>query len=201
MPLSNVPLSGPVAPIPTSIKVFLREADRRIQRYFRRYRNSAFLPSNFGGAYGILQHLAAQAEAAGRLFCEWGSGFGVITCLAAFLEFDAYGIEADRTLVCASRHLAADFDLPVKFAEGSFIPEGDRILRRAPGSFATLNTSAAPVYEVLGLDTEDFGIVFAYPWPDEESAVGQLFERHAGAGALLVTHHGGAEFRLRRKSG
>ena len=40
----------------------------------------------------------------------------------------------------------------------------------------------------------------AYPWRDEESALGQLFEPHAGASALLVTHHGGEDFRLRRKS-
>ena len=101
----------------------------------------------------------------------------------------------------ASRRLAADFDVPVEFAQGSFIPAGDRILMRAAGSFAWLTTTAAPAHEELGLATEDFGIIFAYPWPDEERALGQLFERHAGAGALLVTHHGGEDFRLWRKSG
>jgi hypothetical protein len=201
MPLQNVPRPGPVGPIPADIRVFLREAARRIRRYYRHYRNSAFVPCNFVGAYGILQYLAAQAEAAGTLFCEWGSGFGVVTCLAALLEFDAYGIEVDSTLVGASRRLAADFDLPVEFAQGSFIPEGDRVLIRAVGSFAWLTTTEAPAYEELRLATEDFGIIFAYPWPDEERALGQLFERHAGAGALLVTHHGGEDFRLRRKSG
>src|SRR5262249_54416723 len=163
--------------------------------------NSAFVPCNFSGAYYILQYLAAQAEAAGTLFCEWGSGFGVVTCLAALQEFDAFGIEVDGTLVRASRRLAADFDLPVQFVQGSFIPAGDRILTRAAGSFAWLATAEAPAQEELGLAAEDFGIIFAYPWPDEERALGQLFERHAGAGALLVTHHGGDEFRLRRKAG
>ena len=70
----------------------------------------------------------------------------------------------------------------------------------AAGSFAWLTTTEAPAHEELGLATGDFGIIFAYPWPDEESAVGRLFERHAGAGALLVTHHGGEDFRLCRKS-
>ena len=200
MPLRNVPRPGPVGPIPTHIRAFLREADRRIRRYHRRHRNFAFVPCNYGAAYGILQQLAAQAEAAGTLFCEWGSGFGVVTCLAALLEFDAYGIEVDSTLVRASRRLAADFDVPVEFAQGSFIPAGDRILMRVAGSFASLTTTEAPAHEELGLATEDFGIIFAYPWPDEERALGQLFERHAGAGALLVTHHGGEDFRLCRKS-
>ena len=31
--------------------------------------------------------------------------------------------------------------------------------------------------------SEEFGIIFAYLWPDEERALGQLFERHTG-GAL-----------------
>jgi hypothetical protein len=116
MPLRNVPRPGPVGLLPADIRAFVHEAVRRIRRYYRRHRNSAFVPSNFGGAYRILQHLAAQAEAAGTLFCEWGSGFGVVTCLAASLEFDAYGIEVDGALVRASRHLATDFDLPVEFA-------------------------------------------------------------------------------------
>jgi hypothetical protein len=150
MPLRNVPQPGPVGPIPTEIRAFLREADRRIRRYSRRYRNSAFCPCNFGGAFSILQHLAAQAEAAGTLFCEWGSGFGVVTCLAALLDFDAYGIEVDSTLVRASRRLAADFELPVEFAQGSFIPAGDRILMQAAGSFAWLTTTEAPAHDELG---------------------------------------------------
>jgi hypothetical protein len=201
MALRDVPRPSLVGPIPTDIRAFLREADKRIRRYYRRSRKSAFVPCNFGGAYRILQHLAAQAETPGTLFCEWGSGFGVVTCLAALLEFDAYGIEVDSTLVRASRRLAADFDLVVEFAEGSFIPAGDRILMRAAGSFAWLTTTEPPVHEELGLATQDFGIIFAYPWPDEERALSQLFERHAAAGALLVTHHGGEDFRLRRKSG
>jgi hypothetical protein len=53
----------------------------------------------------------------------------------------------------------------------------------------------------LGLAMEDFGIIFAYPGPDKERALSQLFERHAGAGAVPVTHHSGADLRLRRKAG
>ena len=51
----------------------------------------------------------------------------------------------------------------------------------------------------LELGPADFDVIFAYPWPDEMMLVDNLFERHASAGSLLVTFHGGDEFRLQRK--
>jgi hypothetical protein len=64
---------------------------------------------------------------------------------------------------------------------------------RSAGSFASLSTTEAPAHVELGLATEDFGIIFAHPWTDEVRPLGELFERHAGAGGLLVTHHGGED--------
>ena len=43
-------------------------------------------------------------------------------------------------------------------------------------------------------------LVFAYSWPDEELVVSELFDRYAGEGAVLMSYHGGDEFRLRRKA-
>src|SRR5947209_1326262 len=171
MPLRHMPRPGPIGPIPTDLADFLCEADRRIRRFQRRNHLPAFIPCDFAAAFGILQSVAAQAESAGTLFCEWGSGFGVVACLAALLEFDACGIEVDATLVSASQRLAADFELPVEFVHGSFIPADDPLLAQPAGSFAWLTTSAPPAHEELGLATEDFGIIFAYPWPDEERAL------------------------------
>ena len=63
--------------------------------------------------------LAANDILPGTLFCEWGSGFGVVTCLAAMLEFDASGIEIESDLVDAAEDLSADFGLAVEFMCGS----------------------------------------------------------------------------------
>jgi hypothetical protein len=195
MPLSDLDLTTSTEPIPGEVRRFLREAERRIERFQRDAHLPGFVPSDFAQVYRVLHQLAAADVTPGRLFCEWGSGFGVVTCLAAMLDFDAVGIEVEGELVDAARRLAEDFDLPVQFAHGSFLPRGTR----ADGDYAWLNTDGADGHEELGLGAEDFSIIFTYPWPDEEGLTERLFECHASFGAVLITYHGGEDFRLRRK--
>jgi hypothetical protein len=44
--------------------------------------------------------------ATGRRFIEWGSGLGVVTCLAEWAGFDAIGIEIEPRLVGMAEELA-----------------------------------------------------------------------------------------------
>jgi hypothetical protein len=187
--------------LPAKVRAFLREADRRIARFRSGRGVPAFVPSNFRTAYAALRDLAAAEVAPGNLFCEWGSGFGVVACLAAMLGFEASGIEIEGELVDAARQLAGDFDLPVDFNQSSFIPRTGHAGAAAllgDAEFAWLTTDggcpgpAAPA-------PDDFDVIFAYPWPDEEWLIEALFERHAAAGQVLATYHGGEDLRLRRK--
>ena len=199
MPLLDLCLpTGGDAP-PRVVRAFLREAGRRIDRFQRDHHLPGFVPSDYTRTYAALRALSASNLAPGNLFCEWGSGFGVVACLASMLDFDACGIEIEGELVDEARRLADDFDLPVEFVRGSFIPPGSS-RRLAPDSaFGWLNTSSDTAHEELGYGPDDFDAIFAYPWPDEERGVTALFERHAGAGAVLLTYHGDDELRLRRK--
>ncbi len=199
MPLIDLSLPDERTRLPGDVRAFLREAERRIRRFQRRHHLPGFVPSDFEEVYCVLRALAAADPAPGRLFCEWGSGFGVVACLAAMLDFDAFGIEAEAQLVDAARRLADDFDVPVEFAHGSFLPPG--ALTDAAGRFAWLHEDAADAHAELGLAPEDFDVIFAYPWPDEERLTADLFEQYAGPGAVLLTYHGGEFFRLRRKAG
>jgi hypothetical protein len=200
MPLTPLELP-PVEPaVPPDVRTFLREAGRRIEHFQRTAHLPAFVPSDFEAAYAVLRALAEADLAPGNLFCEWGSGFGVVACLAAMLDFDACGIEIEGELVDAARRLADDFDLPVEFVRGSFIPRGAGRAAHA-GDFAWLTTEAGNVEEDLGLAPDDFAVIFAYPWPDEERLIEELFTSYAARGAVLVTHHGGDVFHLRRKTG
>jgi len=198
MSLVDLHLS-PDPTLPNDVRVFLDEAGRRVERFRWERSPPAFVPSDFPAAYAGLRALEEANAASGRSFCEWGSGFGVAACLAAFLGFDACGIEAEAELVEAARRLADDFGLPVQFARGNFIPAGS--VARPDGRFAWLETGGPCGHAALGLDPDDFDVIYAYPWPDEEDLTARLFQRHARAGAVLATYHGGDGLRFRKKTG
>lgn len=201
MPLIDLDLPADRPRPPGDVLRYLREADRRVAEYQRRTAVSAFVPSDYAAAYGVLAALADGTLLRGWTFCEWGSGFGAVAGVAAWLGFAAHGIEADGELVAEARQLATDYALDVEFARGSFVPPGGEARIHAAGRYSWFVTEADYAYEELGLGPDDFDLIFAYPWPDEEEITGDLFERYAGAGAALLTYHGGHDFRLRRKVG
>jgi hypothetical protein len=199
MPLVDLTLPVTGAGIPRDVCVFLREANRRIERFQEEFHIPGFVPSDFAMAYRALQTLAAGDVAPGNHFCEWGSGFGVVSCLAAMLDFEARGIEVEGNLVAAAQQLADDFCLPVCFLRGSFIPDGAETSFTPAEEFAWLATNEGSMGDEEGHDPSDFDVIFAYPWPDEERFLSALFERYANAGAVLATYHGAEAVRLRRK--
>jgi hypothetical protein len=198
MPLRDVDLAPSNAPLPAEVARFIREADRRIDVFQDGCRVPGFVPSDYTAAYRVLRAVAESGLARGRQFCEWGSGFGVVACLAALLDFDACGVEVESVLVDEARKLAEDFELPVEFAAGSYVPRGAEGRVHRTGSYSWFSTEGDYAYDDLGLDPGDMDVVFAYPWPDEEPVTLDLFGRYCGPGAILITFHGGEEFRVRR---
>ena len=201
MPLIDLSPLHEESTVPLSVRRFLRAADRRIERLRREGHLPAFVPSDFTAVYTALRALEAAGLLAGRWFCEWGSGLGVTACLAAMLEFDAWGIEIEGELVDAARRLAADFDLPAEFVQGSFIPTGGEAFVEAATDCAWLTGVAGGGHEEMGIGPDEFDVIFAYPWPDEESLTAELFECYARVGAILITYHEVGGLRLRRKIG
>ncbi len=201
MALIDLPLAVEPVPLPREVKRFLRAAAQRIETYHQAGHVTGFVPSDYELVYGVLKRLADSGLARGSRFCEWGSGFGVVASLAGMLDFDSYGIEIEGDLVVAAQGLAEDFGVAVEFAHGSFVPRGGEAKLHAAGNYSWLNTDADYTYDELGLDPDDFDVIFAYPWPDEEAATGDLFDRYAGEGAVLVTYHGSDDFRVRRRAG
>jgi hypothetical protein len=197
MPLIDLDLLVASTPPPAAVSAFLREAARRIRCFRSEQSIPGFIPSDFARIYRTLEALSGLDLVAGTHFCEWGSGFGVVACLAAMLGFDAYGIEIEDALVEAAQELADDFDLPVEFRRGSFIPQG---AAATSGAYSWLTTSEAVGHDDPGLEPDECDLIFAYPWPDEETVVEDVFERYAHEGALLLTYHDIQPIRLRQKT-
>jgi hypothetical protein len=197
MSLREIKITTDDAAIPGDVSTFLREANKRIEEFQTHCRVPGFVPCDFERTYCFLRAVAAAAVARGSLFCEWGSGFGVVTCLAAFLDFDAVGIEIEGELVNEAQQLADDFGLPVEFLHGSYLPPGCGVGDQGAPDFSWLHAEE----NELEFDPDDFDVIFAYPWPDEEDLAARLFDRYASKGAVLASYHGGDEFRLRRKVG
>jgi hypothetical protein len=199
MPLVDVPIPHDDRPLPHKVQRFLKEADIRVNEALHESHTPAFVPSDYEGVFRSLRALVDGPLLRGQQFLEWGSGLGVATSLAALLGFETHGIETDWSLVEGARELAEAFDLPAEFVHGSFVPEEGEAKLLAAGDYSWLNTASDYAYDDIGLEPDDFDIIYAYPWPDEEEATAKLFHRYGGVGAVLLTFKGGDGFRLRRK--
>lgn len=202
MPLVDVELPQPhAAELPGKVRALIRESERRARGFLERRTVPGFVPSDFERVGRALQAIGEAHLAPGDACCEWGSGFGLVALMAACLDFQACGIEIDADLVDEATALAADFELDVEFACGTYVPHGGEDLTDAVNAeFGWLSAAGACGYDALGVDPADFDLVFAYPWPGEEQAIEDLFERYGAESALLLTYHGGLDdVRLRRK--
>ena len=201
MRLREIELSPQSGAIPAEVAALLADAQRQLRRYDAKFQASipAFVPSDFEQVYRALDWIASAQLATGRRFLEWGSGIGVVACLAAELGFDSIGIEIESALVEIAESFAADHGIDVEFACGSYVPSGAEPFVDTVGEVTWLRTDRPDSYADLDLEPEDFDLIFAYPWPGEEQVIFNLFENCAAVGALLLSYHSQDGLRLRRK--
>ena len=207
MALQDVSLVMDEGPVPADVYQLLAASQSGVSKFLeRRHRErSGFVPSNPERVYRALRGVADNHFFDGISFCEWGSGYGTATCLAATLGFDACGIEIEPQLVQASRKFAARLESSAVFAEGSFVPASRRSLSVEAffdneGRYPWLKFEAHDAYKSLGRELVTFDVVFAYPWPGEEYFVNQLFYEMAGEGALLMSYSDRDQVTLLRKT-
>ena len=153
-----------------------------------------FIPSDHWGAYEHLKELRTRADN----FVELGCGVGIVTIMASLLHYDAYGIEIEAQLVERAREIARGFGSRATFQEGTFVPvvyEDD--VRHLSGDFLTL-TAGEHAFDEIGMDLEDFDLIFAYPWPGEEDWLDELIRRFARPGATLLSYHSDGGFQVKQ---
>ena len=204
MTLARVPIhSEHKQTLPVEVQRLLHDARVRADSFIETHKDNpaaGFVPSDYELVYAALKTLHDSAGVLpGRMFCEWGSGMGVIASLAALIGFDSIGIEIDARLVQASRSLACDHGIDVQFVEGSYVPDGHHCEEDFDESHVMTLEQGHAAYDELGLDPDDFDCVFAYPWPGEDDVVTAVFDRYAARGAVLLTYHGQDGILARRK--
>src|SRR5690606_22392729 len=166
--LKSLEFDPPIIELPRRMVRLLDDADERIERFHFDHRDSpvaAYVPSDFVAAYHALAAIVTCGLAPGTRFVEWGCGMGVVTCMAAELGFDAVGIEIETELVDQSTELAADHEIEAEFVAGSFVPEEHEDLFDNSGDFNWVRVDSPSAYDEIGLEPDDFDLVYCYPWP------------------------------------
>lgn len=191
--------------MPAEIKLAITTSKRRIEAFQDRWDRpqiEQFVAADYELVFQTLTWLRNQPTLIGNRFLEWGCGFSVVACLAAKLGFDSIGIEAEPDLIAGGRKTIDDLfdatEIGPELIEGNFLPADSEDLADDP-TLPSLGHPVPSAYDQLGLDLDDFAIVYSYPWPGENRFHEDVFDAHAAVGAIHVQFAGPNEMRLWRK--
>src|SRR5438105_3030792 len=154
--LAEIPIPTRDLPIPSIVEELAAEAVRRSESI----ECFGFVTSSHAMVYRVLDALPRGT------FCEWGSGMGINTGIAALLGFEASGIEFNPNLAAASRALLAEYGLDATILTGDYL-EIER----------------------------DADVYFVYCWPGQMMNVEARFLARAPASAKLLICHGAEDVR------
>src|SRR5262244_2208083 len=126
MALEVIAMEGPEARVSDQVARLITTCSRGWERFFADHDDQAprFVPSVPERVFAVLVEVTTRKLPPTRVFCEWGSGFGTATCLAALLGYEAYGLEIDEELVRLSRAIARRLGIPVTMLCTSLFPAG-----------------------------------------------------------------------------
>ncbi|KAA1261686.1 hypothetical protein LF1_42410 [Rubripirellula obstinata] len=201
--LTKIPIPSAVdaREIPPWVREAIQRDEHRIEAFqdqWDRPQIEQFVAADFCHVYQSLDWILETQLTIGKRFLEWGCGFAVVTALASSLQLDAIGIEAESELIRHGRETLRHWDRGGELIEGNFLPAGSESLADDPW-LPSVGHAAAPAYEKLGLDLDDFAIVYSYPWPGEDDFHEAVFEASAVPGALLLMFCGPNDLRLYRR--
>lgn len=188
--------------IPKPVAKLLESADARLQLYWDQWHTKPieqYVACDFRDVWQSLRFVTENNLAHGKLFCEWGCGFGIVTALASMLGFEAIGIEAEPFLVDEARKFLSAQRVTAEIWNGNFLPDGSERLAKSQSNHASLFHNVPDAYSEHEIDVDDFALIFAYPWPGEDQFLQEVFRHHAADGALLLMFLGPYQIELYRK--
>lgn len=201
--LTKIPIPPTVdgRTISLSIRECIERDQHRIEAFqdqWNRPQIEQFVAADFCHVYQSLDWILETQLTIGKRFLEWGCGFAVVTAVASSLKLDAIGIEAESELIRHGRETLRHWNRGGELVEGNFLPAGSESLANDQW-LPSVGHPAPPAYENLGLDLDDFAIVYSYPWPGEDDFHEAVFDAHAATGALLLMFCGPNDLRLYRR--
>lgn len=188
-------------PLDQAALSLILKAQNRIQAFQDRWDQpqiEQFVASDYGLVQRAIQWVVAERLMMGNRMLEWGCGFAVVAAIGSRLGLDVIGVESESLLLKQAQQTVIDFDTPVDLVHGNFLPPGAESLSRNP-DFPSLGHDVENAYERMGLDLDDFALVFGYPWPGEELFHQAVFQRYGAVGGLLMLFCGPNDLRLWRK--
>ena len=202
--LREIPIPNGVTErsIPTDVYRWIVEARNRVQAFQDRWDRpqiEQFVACDYELVYQVLAWILDSRLLGGNRLLEWGCGFSAVCGIAASLGMDAVGIEAEETLLQQGRRLLEDWGQPAELHLGNFLPADAERLADDP-TLPSLGHPIADCYQTIGLEIDDFSLIFAYPWPGEEDFLADVFDRYAADESLLLQFCGPYDARLWRKT-
>ena len=201
MAIEEIELDVPETGVSDDVARLIDTCSRGWERFFADHDDHEaprFVPSVPEIVFAVLEEVTKRNLPPNRVFCEWGSGFGTATCMAALLGYEAYGLEIEEELVRLSRAIARRLGIPVEVICTSMFPKGydwcsgvGRAELVRPESFGDYDDEdKRPLrYDGMEIDVAEIGLFFAYPWPEERELIQELFDAVAAEGAILVAYH------------
>jgi hypothetical protein len=211
MTLEAIHMEGPEAAVSDQVARLIDACSRGWERFFADNDDDqapSFVPSEPERVYAVLEEVTRRHLPPNRVFCEWGSGFGVVTCMAALLGYQAYGIEIEADLAQQARAIARRLRIPATMICASMFPKGygprvgaDGVELARPASSRNVHDGdGEPLrYDGMDIDIDEIGLFFVYPWAVERDLIRELFDAVAVAGAILVLYHTELDIRVFRK--
>src|SRR2546421_6278479 len=90
MALEAIAMEGPEARVSDQVTRLIATCSRGWERFFADHdddQEPRFVPSVPERVWAVLAEVTRRQLPPTRVFCEWGSGFGTATCLAALLGY------------------------------------------------------------------------------------------------------------------
>jgi hypothetical protein len=213
MALEEIELDLSNDELPAEVRAIIDESDRRIDALFAsggNLRVPKYMPSDPELFFRVLEAITERNLPLGRVFCEWGCGFGICACIAAKLGYETYGIELDPKMAKEARSLTDDLGIPIEILETSYVPDGydsysgmggevlikeERMRSRDDRFVSEL------IYDGMDRAIDEIDVFFVYPWPMEQAFMRELFDEIAGEGAILIAFQMSREILACRKIG